>query len=414
MKQILTVIRFELIRTILRRSFLLTLVLTPLIPFGILTVYSMLEGENRSSVPAPVIQIFEGSASQQPEGFVDRSGLIRELPPGTTEHLSRFSSEEDGQAALVGGQISALYLIHPDYMESGRITIIRQDFNPMDAIQQSDALQEAIRFNLLREYPGLYDRIASPIRLRTEYLTAAAPAGDPGDMSTYLIPYVIAFIFYIVIFGSSSLLLNSVTEEKQNRVLEVLMTSIRPLRILAGKVIALGVAGLFQMAAWLIIGSSLLRLPGQSFSLMASLGNLPADLVVWGVLYFLLGYAVYASLMAGLGALVSNLREASQATMFIMMPLLAPLVLISILATRPNSPLAVGLSLFPFTAPVTMPMRLAIGIVPVWQTVVSVLLLAGMAVLVVRSAAGIFRAQNLLSGQAFKLSLFFKALIGKV
>jgi ABC-2 type transport system permease protein len=413
MKQVLTIIKFELTRIIFRRSFILTLILTPIIPFGIMAVYSMLEGENRTAVPAPMLQILEGSEAEKPEGFVDVSGLILDLPDGIHDRLLRFSSEADAREALVQDRISALYLVPSDYMESGRITVIRQDFNPLDAVQQSDALRDAVRFNLLRENPRLYDRIANPVNLQIQYLTSI-PARDPEDVSTYLIPYIIAFVFYIVIFGSSSMLLNSVTEEKQNRIIEVLMTSIRPIQMLAGKVVALGMAGLFQMAVWALIGSSLYGLLGRTFSFMAVLGTLPPNLVGWGLLYFLFGFAVYASLMAGLGALVSNLREASQATMFIMMPLLAPLMLISVLVSRPNSPLAIALSLFPFTAPVTMPMRLAIGGVPLWQTILSVLLLAGTSVLIVRSAAGIFRSQNLLSGQTFKLGLFFKAFIGKV
>lgn len=259
----------------------------------------------------------------------------------------------------------------------------------------------------------MLSRINDPINLRYQSINQT-PARDPQDVTTYIVPYIIALVFFIVIFGSSSLLLNSVTEEKQSRVIEMLMTSLQPVQILTGKVIALGLAGLLQVAVWSAIGYSLLGSLGQSSSFLPSFGELSAGLIGWGLLYFFLGFAVYASLMAGLGALVTHLREASQVTLFLMMPLLAPLMLVSVLVTRPNDALAVVLSLFPLTAPVTMPMRLAIGEVPVWQIALSITLLAGASVLVVRSAAGIFRAQNLLSGQTFKVSLFFRALIGKV
>lgn len=413
MKRIWLVIKFELTKTVLRRSFMLTLFLTPLIPFGIMLLYSIVEGEGRNAAPAPVIQIIEGAQDEKPEGFVDLSGSIQVLPEQSRGKLRQFQSEDEARTALQQEEISGFYILHQDYLESGKITSIRPDFNPLSAVQQSDALKEAIRYNLLKETPQLLARISNPINLRYQYLSQT-PARDPQDITTYIIPYIIALVFFIVIFGSASLLLNSVTEEKQNRVLEVLMTSLQPAQMLTGKVVALGLAGLFQVTVWAVLGSSLFGLLGQSSSVLISFGSLSAGLIGWGLLYFLLGFAVYASLMAGLGALVANLREASQATLFIMMPLLAPLMLISVLVTRPNGALAVALSLFPFTSPVTMPMRLAVGAVPVWQIALSIALLAGASVLVVRSAAGVFRAQNLLSGQTFRIGLFFKALIGKV
>lgn len=412
MKRIWLVVKFELAKTILRRSFLLTLILTPLIPFGIMLLYAWVEGDNRSVAPAPVMQIIEGIQEDKPEGLVDLSDLIRIMPVSQNGGLIKYQSEDKAREALQQGEISAFYILQPDYMESGKITVIRQDFNPMDAIQQSDVLREAIQYNLLKENSHLLERISNPINLHYQYLNQS-PAGDPQDITTYLIPYVVALVFFIVIFGSSSLLLNSVSEEKQSRMLEVLMVSLQPVQILAGKVIALGLAGLFQAVVWAVIGYSLFGILGKSPVVIASSGSLSPVLIVWGLLYFVLGFAVYASLMAGLGALVANLREASQVTLFIMMPLLAPLMLVSILATRPNGLVAVLLSLFPFTAPVTMPMRLTVGAVPTWQIALSIALLGGTSVLVVRSAAGIFRAQNLLSGQTFKIGLFFKALIGK-
>jgi len=131
------------------------------------------------------------------------------------------------------------------------------------------------------------------------------------------------------------------------------------------------------------------------------------------VLFFLLGYALYGSLMAGLGALVPNLREAGQATTVVILPMMVPLLLINNLINDPNGTLSVGLSLFPFTSPVTMMTRLAATEVPVWQPILAAVLLMGTVLLVVRAVAGMFRAQNLLSGQTFKLGIFVKELFGR-
>jgi ABC-2 type transport system permease protein len=135
--------------------------------------------------------------------------------------------------------------------------------------------------------------------------------------------------------------------------------------------------------------------------------------LLWGALFFVLGYVLYAILMAGVGALVPNLREASQATLVLVVPLIVPLMFINLLVQQPNGGVAVGLSLFPFTAPVAMMTRLSVTEVPLWQPVAAAgfLIIAGL--LVIRSVAGMFRAQTLLSGQNFSLKLLVKALAGR-
>jgi len=136
--------------------------------------------------------------------------------------------------------------------------------------------------------------------------------------------------------------------------------------------------------------------------------------LAWGIIFFILGYAVYASLMAGLGALAPNMREASQVTIVIMLPLIIPLFFSSsVFVSDPNGPIATVLSIFPLSAPVAMMARLASGGVPAWQLVLTAFLLAVTAVLIVRGVAGMFRAQALLSGQPIKIKTYLQALLGR-
>ena len=182
------------------------------------------------------------------------------------------------------------------------------------------------------------------------------------------------------------------------------------MQILTGKILALGVVGLFQTLVWSGSGFLLLRLSGRTMNVSQAF-QLPLSTLAWGIVYFLCGYALYASLMAGVGAMVPNLREASQATTLIIIPLVIPLALISAIVENPNGALAMIFSLFPLTAPVTMMTRLAAGTVPFWQPLLSILLLIGSSYFVIRSVSGLFQAQNLLSGQDFKIKNFFKALL---
>ena len=148
-----------------------------------------------------------------------------------------------------------------------------------------------------------------------------------------------------MIFGSASMMLNSITNEKQNRVIEILMTSVTPAQMLTGKIIALGIVGLLQTLVWSGTGFVLLRLSGRTFEIPAAF-QLDPVFLLWGLAFFVAGYAVYASLMAGVGALVPNIKEASQATFVLIIPLIIPLMLISALIQKPNGGLSVFLSLF--------------------------------------------------------------------
>jgi ABC-2 type transport system permease protein len=256
--------------------------------------------------------------------------------------------------------------------------------------------------------------INGPLDVQDISLAPATTAGAAKvNTLAYWLPYGITLLFYFLIMGSASLLLSNISKEKENRVVEILLNSVTPLQLLTGKIVGLGLVGLLQTILWFGTGYTLMNLSGRVFSLPSDI-HLPASLVAWGVLFFVLGYAVYASLMAGLGALAPNLREASQVTFVIMIPLIVPLFFSStVFMTDPNGPIATGFSLFPLSTPVAMMARLAAGGVPWWQPPLATLLLALSAVLIVRAVAGMFRAQTLLSGQGIKVKTYLQALVGK-
>jgi ABC-2 type transport system permease protein len=197
---------------------------------------------------------------------------------------------------------------------------------------------------------NLYYRVQNPVNPNVSTIDTSAPERDTTNPLTYLLPYVIAFLFYIVILTSSSLLLNSITSEKQNRVMEVLMTSVTPRQMLTGKIIAwVGWLDANDHLVWLGSGSA--ALSGKNYAL-ADAFQLPTSILVWGILFFIFGYAIYASLMAGVGALVPGMREASQLTTIVIIPMVIPLMFINSLIQAPNTTLPIILSLFPLTSPV--------------------------------------------------------------
>lgn len=407
------VLKNEFLSAVTRRSFLLTLVLLPLMSFIILLVVSGIQKSTGNTNTDALANFFSPKAetSNIPEGFIDLSGLVKEVPQAYQEKLVRYDNEEAAKKAVEAGTISAYYVIQKDYLAEGTILYMRPDYNPVGGMENSGAIETLMANALTNGDINLAYRVQDPLNVK-EVSLAATPQRSSSNALTFFLPYIVTFLFYIVILTSSSLLLNNISGEKQNRMMEILMTSVTPTQMLTGKIIALGLVGLLQTIVWSGSGYLMLLFSGKQFALGDAF-KLPPSILIWGIIYFILGYAVYASLMAGLGALVPNMREASQTTTVVILPLIVPLVFISSLIQAPNSPLSVVLSLFPLTSPVSMMTRLAATTVPFWQTALAAVLIGLTALFLVRSAARMFRAQNLLSGQSINTKAFLSALFGK-
>jgi ABC-2 type transport system permease protein len=410
MNKTMLVLRHEIITILSRRSFQFALFGIPIIGALVFMIAGQL---NRgSSTQNLLTQLVSSPPTVAAQGFVDYSGIIKEIPSSVQSGmLIRYPDETSASQALADGKISGYYIVSSDYLQSGKITAIQTNFNPIASSGQADLLEWVLNVNLLGGNIQLANLINGPTNLEQESLSPA-PQREESNLLTFFLPYAVTMLFYVIILSSASLLLNSVTKEKQNRVIEILMVSVTPRQLLTGKIIGLGLVGLLQTIVWVGTGRILLAQSGTVFNLSSAF-QLPASFLIWTFIFFLLGYTVYASLMAGLGALVPNMREASQATILVIFPLIIPIFLLSILINDPNGMLAIILSLFPLTSPVAMMLRLSAIIVPFWQTLLAAVLLVATDILVLRSVARMFHAQSLLSGQTFSRKLFFDALLGK-
>lgn len=410
MKKTRLVLRQEIIATLTRRSFQLTVFGLPLISFLFFAGVAALQRES----PETVSNIFSTGPTEQTagEGYVDYSGTIQALPEYLQAgSLKAYADESAARQALEAGEIHAFYLIPVDYLDSGAIIYIRPDFNPITAFDRAFVMQDVLRYNLLGGDSQLAAMIQNPLDLKMTVLEGSSGRDQENPLS-FFIPYAVTMLYYISILTSASYLLSSIAKEKENRVLEILLVTVEPAKLLTGKFIALGLMGLLQNVIWVSSALVLLRLSGRTFAL-PEVYQLPAEFLFWGIVFYLLGYGLYASQMAGVGALVPNLKEASQATIMVIFPMIVPLFFMGILVEDPNGTLAVILSLVPWTAPVTMMLRLASGGVPLWQLLASSALLAGTAYIILRSVARLFRAQTLLSGQPFNAKVYFNALLGR-
>ncbi len=405
------VFKQELLNTLTRRSFLITLFLIPLIPAILVAILGSLGEEKKTQV---IQDVFSPQANTfVSEGYVDNANVIKSLPDWVDmSRLVPYPSEESARNDLTNGIITAYYLIPTDYLELGEVSYVRADFNPMAGFDQSNLMEEVLRFNLLGGEGDLYGKYQNPVNFQMANLQPEVEERDQSSMLSFYLPYGVTMLFYFVVITSSSLMLNSITKEKENRVVEILMSSLKPIQLFTGKILALGIVGLIQMVVWLGSALLIMRFGGNTLNIPSNL-QIPLSLLYWSIIYFLLGYGLYGSLMAGIGAMVPNLREASQATFIVIVPIIIPLFLISSTITNPNGLAAVIISMIPLTAPVGMMTRLAAGGIPLWQPIVSAILLLGTVILIIRGVAKLFQTQTLLTGQKFSTKAFVKGLFSK-
>lgn len=401
MRNIFLIIKHEVSTTLQKRSFWIMAFLFPLLIVGINVGAQLLITRSVESPALPTAAQADGTP-EKVIGYVDQAGLIETLPPDLPEGLLQaFRDEEAAKAAVMDQAIDEFVIIPEDYLVTGNLTVVQGDYRPLSSTPE-DLFKYVIDANLTGDAA-----LAATLNQPSQHLEmrSLAPESKAQDSSSlaFLVPMAVLFIFFFLLVMSSGFMLQSVSREKETRIVEILLLSLRPRELMLGKIIGLCLVALLQMAVWL--GSGLLVL-GRGEALFNSPVplELPPGFIAWALLYFLLGYILYASLMGAIGALAPSAREGGQFTMLVMLPLIIPVWFNTLFIQTPNSPLALALSLFPLTAPSAMVTRLVATTVPFWQIAAS---LAGLVLAtgyVVSLAARFFRADTLLSNSAINWS----------
>ncbi len=405
------VFSYELRRNLRRKGFLFATFGIPLIGLILLLGYQLISSSGGLS-PSEQNGINPGDfTGVQHAGYVDKSGRFGDLGAQPSA-LTRYDDEAAARAALDSGKIDVYYRIEPDYMQTGDVTLVMNRLNVGKL--DSDAIRQLLLDSLADDVPDriLYERLIHPSNITTVNVGAAVPQ-SPQDSSAnpqgaqFLIVYIFAIILLIGLFTTNNYLMQSVIEEKESRLIEILLSSLRPTQLLAGKILALGLLGLLQIGVW--IGSVfLLARIGMSGMAGAVATTLSGFIVPWGLIpllfvYFVLAYLMFAGAFSIVGALANGTREGSQYAAIFTLPAVIPLWFTSIFASTPSGPIPTFLSLFPITAPLAMVQRLAISVVPPWQIALSLGLLIVALVVVLWLAGRVFRVQTLLAGQPPRL-----------
>jgi len=397
MRKIWTIARHEYLVNLHRPGFIIMTALVPLLGMLGLVVAAFFGGQASA--------FFERHFAPEPRavGVVDQVGVFTPILPAYQERFRLFADEEAGRAAVEADEITTLLIIPTDYVETGQVLVLTKEGGfSLAAMEKSASMRAFFVDHLLRDEvdPTLRKRLADPIE---PVLVSSEGKGSRrgGPLSTALnimVPYFLGILLIMTIFVSSGYLLRGIAEEKTSRVIEIVLSSVTAQELLAGKVLGLGALGLTQVVIWL---TSALGLSGGAVNLLGVAVPLLArpQVFVLGLVYYLLGFLVYAVLMGAVGALGTTMQESQQLAGIFSMAAAIPMMLSGFLFSNPNTTLARVLSWFPLTAPTMMLLRLPMAEVPVIDIVGSIVVLVLSIPAVLWAGAKVFRMGLLMYGK---------------
>jgi len=381
MNKTLLIFRHEFLHTIRRTGFIIIIFILPVLALLGIGIYHIVSGITRP--PTEVTKI----------GYVDEAGGFNKFTTQWKTILVSFDTVEAAKQALTEENITEYFVIPPDFIATGIISryTTQREITPSDATYA--AVRNFISRNLLVEKvpTATINRVVAPLNMVTTTLTSTGTvAPEQGGFSSLIIPGIFGVMLALALVFTSGYVLQSLAEEKENRLMEILLSSVSTRQLLAGKILGLGAAGMVQVVVWVVSIPLLLNLASSSIGGFLSTIQITPSLLVLGVVYFILGYSLFAVLSAGVAAISSTVREAQSLGSIYTLFAIAPFWFFSLLMIFPNSPIWIVFSIFPFSAPVLVMLRLGLTGVPVWQLAVSI------AVLVLSIVGGLLLAVRLL------------------
>jgi ABC-2 type transport system permease protein len=366
MNKTFLIFRQEFLGTVRKKGFIIMTFIVPLVAILGIGAYHIISGAIKPS--AEITHI----------GYVDTvGGFSQDTSQGKIE-LQPFETIDQANQGLAKEDIKGYIVISQDYLNTGTMnyyTLEKQLAPPNDIIA---AIKNFLSSNLLagKVPPSTVALIEAPLNMASVRLTeTGAISTEQGGFANLLVPGIFSMLLFFSIVFSSSYLIQSLGDEKESRLIEVLLSSVSTRQLLTGKVLGLGAAGLVQVVIWVISTPFIVGLASSSIGgFFASLKVEPSFLILC-VVYFILGYLLFAVISMAVGAVSPSAREGQQFVTIFTLPAVAPLWFASAILLFPNNPVWVALTIFPITAPVTLMLRLGSTAVPAWQITASVIVL---------------------------------------
>lgn len=416
MRKVLVVFKREYLERVRSRWFIIATVLGPVLMAAMIILPTLLAARTRGSSNLANIVILDATGTNL--GTRIASGLAAAAPDSKAPQVrslaaSALPAEEDSATALVMQRAVNGFLVLDDSTMTG--TAARYAGRNATSLADVGTITSTVRkelLNLRLERAGINpDSVArltaTRLDLHTDKITDRGLESG-GGMASIVFGYAMAFVLYMMIALYGQNMLRGVLEEKTTRVAEVVVSSAKPDALLAGKILGIGAVALTQVGVWILSGIYLASFGVQIVHALAGptadvsavhMPTVPISVGIALLLFFVLGFMFYTSLFAAVGAMVSNQEDVQQAQWPVMIPLIAAILFLGPVIANPSTTLAKVVSWIPFTAPIIMPLRMAL--IPIsWPELIATL--AGLAVacyLAIWVSARIYRVGLLMYGK---------------
>ncbi|HNQ79057.1 MAG TPA: ABC transporter permease [Acidobacteriota bacterium] len=417
--RIICVVKREFKDRVMKKSFIILTLLTPFLFGALMIVPSLLWMVKSEKVNR--IQVYDAT------GFMYQ-GLMENLPkpdekdPKNDGFVSEVIFSEIGDEKQLDRIIKSA---SESKSETDGVLEIRSDDNNeivctffgrnISNIKLVNTLERTLNRVLLKSQlkkNNISDEVAKDLSKRVDIKAVKLESGGKKKESSFLKEYLkaamITMLLYMLIFGYGQTLMRGVMEEKTSRVVEVLLSSLKPSELLLGKVVGIASVGLLQYLIWMLCGAGLFL--ANPFNFTATMDRSlvkPEDLILF-VVFFGLGFFFYASIFAAFGAICSTDQETQQLIMPIVMILIMPMLILGLILQNPHAGWVVALSLIPLFSPTLMMTRIAVVSVPLWEIIASIAFLV-LGIWFMSWAGGkIYRIGILMTGKRPNLIEVFK------
>lgn len=353
------------------------------------------------------------SLDERPLGYVDYSGTLADASmPDNEKHtveIIAFASEENAQKALKAEDIQGYHVLAENYLETLYVDLYYLEEAPDSSVLRD--FDDYVKANILDAPPTeIQFRIINGTNLTVRAMNDSREFHDnETGIIVVMLPIMIAMFFLFTIMGASGYFLQVVTDEKENRTMEIMITSVSPKQLIGGKSIGLVAVGLTQITVW-IISIAVAWIVAQKFFVVLQDIQLPWDVLIIFAIFFLPSYAIVAGMMICIGAIVTELQEGQQISGIINLLFTFPIFFAALVFADPNSPLLVFLSFWPTTSLMTIIMRWGFTVIPIWQIALSWMICLIFGIMVIWFASRLFRLGMLRYGQRITFKAAFAAL----
>lgn len=325
---------------------------------------------------------------------------LQRLPANAIEDLTARRQQLDQQ--MKDGALDAYLILPSDALNRDRLSYRAKNISDFEGRGRlEDALNKAI-FEQRVTRAGLQaDSVRELTRDVRLEISNERGESERSKRGAFMMSFGLLMIIYITILVYGVMVMRGVMEEKQSRIIEVLLSSVRPFELMLGKLIGIGLVGLTQYLTWGVLGlllSGAATLPALAMG-GGALPTVSVMQVIFFIVFFVLGYFLYATLYAMVGAIVTSEEDGQQVQMPITMTIIIPVMLATLVMRNPNGTAATILSLIPFFTPVLMFLRIGLDTVPWWQIALSIVLMLGTILGAVWIAAKIYRVGVLMYGK---------------